>query len=120
MSYTEVVLVSVIFPSLLQQPSWIFFLPVKLALPKKKLRRLLSAAPSRRDLSAYVYFLRFATQCGTSSGAVKRGLFAVYVDCINIISWSKREVGPMLYVTELGTLESATAPLADCVPMLSP
>lgn len=44
----------------------------------------------------------------------KSDLFAVYVYSINNISWSKRKVGPMVYVTELGTLESATAPLADC------
>lgn len=84
---------------------------------EKELRRLLSAAPSRRDLSTYVYFLRFATGCGTTSGADKRGLFGVYVDSINIISWSKQEVGPVVYVTELGTLESATAPY-QTVPML--
>lgn len=36
------------------------------------------------------------------------------VDSVNNICWSKRKVGPLLYVTEQGTLESATAPLADC------
>lgn len=80
------------------------------SVPFQKLRRLLSAAPSRRGLSVYMYFLRVAADFGTSSGADKPGLFAVYVDSINNISWSKRKVGPMLYVTELGTLESATAP----------
>lgn len=82
------------------------FLPVKRAPPK--LRRLLSAAPSGRDSSVYVYFHGF--DFGTSCGAHKQGTFSVCVDGINNISWSKRKVGPMLYVTELGTLESATAP----------
>lgn len=36
-----------------------------------------------------VYFLRFATEFGRINGADKRGLFAVYVDSINNISWSK-------------------------------
>lgn len=49
-----------------------------------------------------------------SSRTDKQALFSVYVDSINNISWSKRKVGPVVYVTELGTLESATAPLADC------
>lgn len=56
----------------------------------------------------------FSTPChwflAQAAAVIKQALFAVYVDSINNISWSKRKVGPMVYVTELGTLESATAP----------
>lgn len=43
-------------------------------------------------------------------GADKRGTYLPSVDRINSISWCKRKVGPGVYVTEQGTLESATAP----------
>lgn len=94
------------FLPLLQQSSWVFF-------PYQILRRLLSAAPSRLGLATCTSSAP-VTYFGTRSGTDKQTVFSVYVDSVNNISWSKRKVGPVVYVTELGTLESATAPLADC------
>lgn len=83
-------------------------------LPYQKLRRLLSAAPSRRVRLSTCTSSAPVTYSGTRSGTDKQAVFSVFVDSINNISWSKRKVGPVVYVTELGTLESATAPLAAC------
>lgn len=108
------------FLPLLQLPSCFLFPPFFLtsqACPTKTASPFfLSAAPSRLDLAARICFLRPVTDFGTPCGFDNPGLFAVYVDSIIIISWSKRKVGPVVYVTELGTLESATAPW-QTVPM---
>lgn len=110
------------FLPLLQLPSCFLFSPLffltSQACPTKTASPFffLSAAPSRLDLAARICFLRPVTDFGTPCGFDNPGLFAVYVDSIIIISWSKRKVGPVVYVTELGTLESATAPW-QTVPM---
>lgn len=93
-----------------------FFLTSQACPTKTASPFFLSAAPSRLDLAAGICFLRPVTDFGTPCGFDNPGLFAVYVDSIIIISWSKRKVGPVVYVTELGTLESATAPW-QTVPM---
>lgn len=77
---------SVIFSSLAAAVV-VFFLPVKRALPK--LRRLLSAAPFRRDLSVYMYFLRLVTDFLAQAAAlINKAYSPFYVDSINNISWS--------------------------------
>lgn len=38
----------------------------------------------------------------------------INVDNTNNTRWLEQKAGPMVYVSETGTLESATAPLADC------
>lgn len=97
--------------SLLQQSSCFCHSSV----PHQKLRRLFVGGAVQTGFLPRWCFLRFVADLGTR--ADRRGLFNVYVDSINSLSWSKRKVGPMLYVTELGTLESATAPW-QTVPVL--
>lgn len=88
------------------------FLPVW-SCPTKNCFAFLSTPSSRLSLSTNSH-LCFRAGLAPINGADKGDLFGVRVDSINNISWSKRKVGPEVYVTELGTLESATAPLADC------
>lgn len=97
--------------SLLQQSSCFCHSSV----PHQKLRRLFVGGAVQTGFLPRWCFLRFVADLGTR--ADRRGLFNVYVDSINSISWSKRKVVPMLYVTGLGTLESATAPW-QTVPVL--
>lgn len=106
---SEGLLFSITFPLLAAAAVVVFFF-CQSSVRYQNCVAFLSAAPSRRDLSVYISFLRFVADFGTSSGADLQVLFAVFVDSINNISWFKRKVGPMVYITELGTLESATAP----------